>query len=324
MSGVGRAVVGRRVLRLAPALASLLAISTALGQGLDREAAFLTIPTGARVVGIGRAGASLEGEPQSLSWNPASLAAVRAVTPLLSYYEGPLDFTVTQLAVALPLGELGTLGLAVNVQDFGDIPLFDASSPDVAVGSVSPNNLILGLTLGRLLPGRLAAGVTVKWVRSDLVEARSASTFAIDAGLLWAPHERVPAKLGLSAINLGPGLGAEGAGVSSPLPGRLRLGISYDVLAHLRPKGDMGLLLVTDLEHVVRHLSTGSRYFGAELRYRDALFLRAGHVSEKLIETNHGPALGIGLGLGSIRIDLAREFVNRLGDETHLSASVRL
>lgn len=299
-------------------------VSTALGQGFDREAAFLTIPTGARVVGIGRAATSLEGEPQGVAWNPATLGGVRGVTPSFSYYEGPLDFTVTQLAVAVPVGGMGTLGLALSVQDFGDIPLFDAASPDVAVGSISPDNLILGLTFGRVLASSLAAGVTVKWVRSDLVDARSASTIAIDGGLLLRPLKDVPASLGLSVINLGPGLAAGEGEVGSPLPGRLRLGVSYDVLRHLRPRGDLGLLLAADLEHAVRHLSTGSQYVGAELGFRDVLFLRAGYISETLIETNHGPALGLGFGLPPIRIDLAREFVNRLGDETHLSASVRL
>ena len=55
------------LLRLSVALAVALSMSSpraAEAQDFDREVAFLTIPMGARVVGLGRAATALEGEFQ--------------------------------------------------------------------------------------------------------------------------------------------------------------------------------------------------------------------------------------------------------------------
>ncbi|MHC4093430.1 MAG: hypothetical protein ACYSVY_24690, partial [Planctomycetota bacterium] len=89
------------LIRAAVLPAALVALhpGSAGGQDFDREVAFLTIPTGARVVGLGRAGSSLAGEFQSVNWNPAVLAGVEGVMPLMSHYDGPFDFRVNDLAV---------------------------------------------------------------------------------------------------------------------------------------------------------------------------------------------------------------------------------
>jgi hypothetical protein len=80
-----------------------------------------------------------------------------------------------------------------------------------------------------------------------------------------------------------------------------------------------------DMEHALRNLATASQYLGLEFGVRNTLFVRGGLVFETLIETNTGSTLGVGLRLGAVGFDLARELgVNQLGDETHLSLSVRL
>ena len=88
--------------RLLSPLALLLAIGgadAASAQDFDREVAFLTIPTGARLVGMGRAATAIAGEFQSVRWNPAVLSTVESLTPLVSLYEGPLEFRVNQFTI---------------------------------------------------------------------------------------------------------------------------------------------------------------------------------------------------------------------------------
>jgi hypothetical protein len=298
----------------------------AAAQGFDREVSFLTIPTGARVVGLGRAASALPGEIQSVRWNPATLGYVKELSPLLSHYDGPFDFTVDQIAIAVPAGGAGVLALSLDLQSFGEIPLFAPESPDVQTGEVTPNNMVVGLTLARTVTAGLAIGITGKWIRSELIDQLSGDTYGFDAGVLWHPDDRMPLNLGLGALNLGPGLRVgEDDGPGDPLPGRLRVGASYDVLRHLEPAGDLGLLVAFELEHALRDLATGSQYVGVELSVRNALFVRSGYIAETLIETNTGWTLGAGLAVGPIRFDLARELgVNQLGDETHVSLSARL
>jgi hypothetical protein len=149
----------------------------------------------------------------------------------------------------------------------------------------------------------------------------------LDAGLLWRPLERVPLDLGASATNVGPGLrlGGEPSSDGEPLPSRIRLGVGYDVLGHLRPQGGIRLRIAVDLEHALRNLQTASQFLGLELGVREVLFVRGGWIAESLIETNTGSTVGLGLRLGVFQFDLAREIgVNQLGDETQLSLSAIL
>jgi hypothetical protein len=315
--------------RLAVASAVLLAVSgprAAGGQDFDREVAFLTIPIGARVVAMGRAATALSGELQSVRWNPAVLGTVGGVSPLASHYHGPLEFRVNSLAVAAPAWQLGIVAFSVDVQSFGDIPLSGPSSPDVPVGEISPSNVVVGLAFARPLVRQLSLGVTAKWIHTDLVGDLTGSTYAFDAGLLWHPARRLPLDLGLSALNVGPGLrvGDEPDAERDPLPSRLRLGVAYDILGHLQRDGGLRLLLAAETERALRNFATASQYLGAELGVRDILFVRGGYIAETLIETNTGVTLGAGLMLGPFRFDLARELgVNQLGDETHISLVAR-
>jgi hypothetical protein len=291
-------------------------------QSFDREVAFLLIPSGARPVGMGRAAVAAPGSLQGVSWNPAAVAAIRDIAPLVSSYEGPLEFDVTQLALAVPAGGIGVFAISAEVQSFGEIALTGAGSADNTTGVVTPGNVIVGITYGRSLPGRLAFGLTGKWIRSDLVAGLRGSTVALDAGVLWAPFESVPLDLGLSAVNLGRGLKLEDhpGAARDPLPGRVRFGLAYDLLGHAWPELGWQLLVALDEERAVRRLGTASRYVGVELGFEGVLFLRGGLVSESLVETNRGATVGMGMRLGFLEFDIARELgVNELGDETHVS-----
>ena len=202
-----------------------------------------------------------------------------------------------------------------------------SSSQDVPLGTITPNNLVLGLSLGRELLPRLHMGVTAKWVRSELSGDLTGDTYAFDAGLLWRPLERLPLDLGTSVLNVGPGLSIEdNPNVEpSPLPSRLRIGASYDLLEHVQPDGRFSLLLAVDLEHALRDLGTGSQFLGAEFGVADFFFVRGGYIAETLIDTNTGGTLGAGFALDRFRFDIAREFgVNQLGDETHISLAAKL
>lgn len=313
-----------RAVTLVALACALVPLSASNGQDFDREVAFLLVPTGARAVGIGRAGVTLSGDLQGARWNPAAIAVVEDISPLVSSYDGPLDFRVNHFAVAVPAFGLGVLAVSAEVQDFGEIELAGPSSPDDVVGAIRPSNMILSLVFGRHVLQRVSMGVTAKWIRSDL-SGQYGATVAFDAGLLWRPLKDVPLDLGASTTNMGPGLqlGDQGLG-KDPLPTRIRAGVGYDLLGHLRPNGAVRLRVAVDIEHALRNLQTSSQFLGLEVGVGDALFVRGGLISESLIETNSGSTVGIGLRLGAFQFDLAREMgVNQLGDETQLSLGGR-
>ncbi len=309
-----------RAIGLALALLALSAGGLS-AQDFDREVAFLTIPIGARLVGMGRAGTAIAGEFQAMRWNPAVIGAIRGVAPLVSLYEGPLDFKSSQFAVAVPVGGIGVFGLSAEIQSFGEITINDGSGT-VPLGVISPSNLVLSAAYAHSFADRLALGVTGKWIDSRLVGDLNGSTFALDAGVLGKPLAGVPLRVGVSALNLGPGLklGDDPDAEADPLPSRVRFGLAYDPVAHIRGNDDYQLLISLDFEHAWRDMSTASQYIGAELGVRKIAYIRAGYISETLIETNTGIAFGFGLALGAFSVDLAFEQgVNQLGNETYVS-----
>jgi hypothetical protein len=316
----------RRLAALAAiALASLGGASPGSGQSASDEVVFLLLPTGARVVAVGRAGATLRGDLQSLRWNPAVLSAVTGVTLLASHYDGPLDFVVNDLAAGFSIGTLGKVAISLDVQDFGEIELSPESPSDGTGGTVTPSNLVLGFSYSTALFKGVAAGITAKWVRSELFADAKGSTFALDVGLLCEPAASVPLSIGLSTLNIGPGLQLGEDAEADPLPSRLRFGVSYDVLRQIEPEGRVRLLIAVDFEQMLRDLDTGSQYLGVELGLADIFFVRGGYISEELVQDRNGFTVGFGLGWSGFRFDLAREMgVNELGDETHVSVSAQM
>lgn len=315
-----------RVITLVVLTCAPVPLAASYGQDFDREVAFLLVPTGARAVGMGRAGVTLSGDLQGARWNPAAIAPVEDISPLVSSYDGPLDFRVNHFAAALPALGLGVLAVSVEVQDFGEIMLAGPASPDDVVGAIRPSNVILSLVFGRHLLQRVSMGVTAKWIRSDL-GGEFGATVAFDVGLLWQPLDDVPLDLGVSTTNIGAGLrlGDQPGSGRDPLPTRIRAGVGYDLLGHLRPDGAVRLRFAVDLEHAAHNLQTSSQFLGLEVGVGDVLFVRGGLISESLIETNSGSTVGIGLRVDAFQFDLAREMgVNQLGDETQLSLSARL
>lgn len=310
-------------------MACLLGLLTSLevvpGQGLEAEVAFLTLPVGARMVGIGRAAGALAGDPQEIRWNPGVLAWIADPTASISRYEGPFDFQVHELISTVPVGWVGTLGVSLMVQDFGEIPLSEGSSEGV-LGTANPSNWVVSASLGRELLAGFYGGVTLKWIRSSLLESLEGTTYAADMGVLWRPFQRFPLHVGLVLLNLGPGLrlGDEATAPRDPLPSRLRLAGSYQLVRPVISDLPIGLTVAAALEQAVHHLETGSQYFGMELGVANTVFLRGGVVSETLIETSTGGTVGLGVAWERFRFDLAREMgVNALGDETQLSLQAR-
>ncbi len=289
--------------------ALLLALALPCGaaaQGIESEAAFLTIPTGARVVGLGRAGVAVA-DAQASFYNPALLALAPARIAV-HRYDGPIGFLVHHATAGFDAGALGTVQVGLQVQTFGEFEISDAVG---SIGTFDPQNVIGSVALGRSF-GPIAAGARVKWVQSSVSPDGDDRGFATDAGLAFQVPG-LPISVGVAALDVGADLRIDGQ--PAPLPTRLRAGLAARI-----PAGEWSVLLAADADASPHDSHAGGQRAGAGVSWRDVVTVRGGWLRETLVETSDGYSFGLGVRLGRFAVDFARETgLNHLGDEIHIS-----
>jgi len=292
----------------------LLHAGAATAQVLEKEAAFLLIPSGARTVGLGRAVVSIA-DAQAAFYNPAATAW----SPLalsVSRYDGPLDFVAWRLAGHLRAGN-HVISIGAQVQSFGEFQLADEFA---VIGTYEPQNLIVELGLSRHVSAGMVAGMRAKLVDSRVAPGVSATGFAADMGFVWrVPH--APVQLGASLLDLGTALRyGTGEANRARLPTRLRAGASMET-----PLAGRARLLLTADANVAPHDTRAfSQFLGGAITWDGLVTARAGFIRETLLEPSTGWSFGLGFNLGIVSFDLGREIgVNNLGSETHISLGYR-
>jgi len=302
-------------------------------------AEFLTYPMGARAVGMGRAYTAVANDIQTASWNPAGLALLKkrevsySRLNSFSFQVGDTEDSINNNLIALgfPTSIYGSFGFALEIQNYGATAITGPGGPDI-LNIVDDKTMIFYGFYATSLTDKLDVGMDYKFVSVDFGSLdQTATTSAVDFGVLYRPFRSIPIQAGASLRNLGFAMQYKNAPQKDPLPRRLRVGGAYDVLQHLAHTDVLSLIVSTDIEMwrskivgeddvVLKRPIESSQYFGTEFSYSGLLFLRFGYIREKLFETV-GPAYGIGLNFKGIRFDLAQELgVSDLGDETHFTA----
>lgn len=317
-------------------LCLLAAPFSAAAQDPDDESSGLvglSLPLGARAVGQGRAVAAAAGELQALPYNPAAIVRLEGGALTYSRFEAAQDAEINGNYVAGGYAATwGTVALHAIYLDYGEITVTEAS-PD-PVGTIEISDWALGVTYAHLWREKLAYGATAKWLKADL-GTTDASGPAFDAGLVYQPRATLPLGFAVAVRNLGPDLefGAaeidEGADLSEPLPGRVRVGVHYNPITFPGLPPDFRLSLAFDIESVLRDLATSSQHGGVALTIHDRVVLRGGLLlldnpfsTGSTSNRNTGGSVGVGVHLGEFEADLAREIsVSELGDETHIGIS---
>ena len=272
-------------------LALLLAGAPVSASGPGASAAeFLKIPVGARETSLGGALTAASADANSVFYNPAGLALVKA--PEASYAYNNYFSGVSQqwLAAALPYGG-GALGLGINYLKVAPFDAYDAT--DNRIGSVSAYDMAAYIGYGRGLETGLGMfpslryGAALKYITENLDSSR-ASGYALDAGFILTP--------GIKALRLG--LGLENL-VSSRIefinkgarPARnFKAGASY----YIGSEGDKAAAMISV---DVNFPEDGPRYLsaGIENTLYGALSLRAGYTA--FGDLSNGLSFGLGLGL---------------------------
>jgi tetratricopeptide (TPR) repeat protein len=276
--------------RIGPAflLAVLLLRSIAFGlEGSSGTSSLFLLGAGTRAVGMGGSFVSIADDASAVFWNPAGLARLSFGELGFSHVTLPEGSEFDFAGLAYPTVRHGSF--ALGFLRVGTDGIFSRDSRAAELGSTSFSETEILLAYGYPLFKFLSVGGALKAYNQSLA-GYSANAAGADFGLLFEPHE-----------NLFLGLNAQDA-VSSDLqlntskesiPRNFKAGASY-----LLPLGQSfrGIRTAVDAEKsenapVVWHA-------GAEMSYRNSVFLRFGYDREKA-------TFGFGLAYQRLGLDYA-------------------
>ncbi len=298
----------------------LLASTESFAWGVGTSSAeFLRLGAGPRAVAMGESQTGVAEDAYAAYWNPAGLALVLVPQMAATYNRSFSSIDHQYLSLAWPLRAGSTLNANFTRLGMPALDGFDAQG--TKTGGVEAGSKALGVAYGRTLIGggadeaMINAGMGIKGVQ-EILGTASAQTFAIDLGLLavWRPSSwESEWRLGISALNLGPGLKFDAE--ESPLPAAYRLGLAW----RSRPKGDALTLSMDPVLSKDEGIHVG---LGAEYAVWRVLALRLGYRTGQ--EMGMGFRGGVGFKLKMVEIDYAFAPIGELGQSHRMGITVRL
>jgi len=151
-----------------------------------RAAEFLTIPVGARAIGMGGAFAAVADDISSVWWNPAGLGFLESPELMLTVVDYTLDLTYSYFAGAIPIADgLMTVGGFVGYLDIPDEEITTITSPNGTGSFYNAYDYQMGGSFAINLSDRFVAGLNAKYIHQDFYQDLSGNSFGIDAGAIY-------------------------------------------------------------------------------------------------------------------------------------------
>lgn len=301
----------------------MLSVPGALAENLQTSSGecckMLLFPIGARRTAMSEAVTALP-SPDAVFYNPSGLAEVDD-SHFVLHHAADSRQQVDAFTLLFSPGNLATFGVTYELIDFGDTE----STDDVGtvIGTSTTRQHVVIASFATTLVAGLSAGLSYKYFAfridcsgqcgrdSDL----SAATHGVDLGVQYRPLWLSAARFGAAVTNLGFPLQVINSQQADPMPTRLRVGMSYDVMEHFDSAGPYRLILLVDAQDENwRNPGSPIPSVGMELSAGDVVFLRAGYGGGEGIGS--GPAVGVGIVYASFNLGVAKRVSSSgLGDD---------
>lgn len=251
----------------------------------------VNIPVSARNLAMAGADLVFTSGVDGVYWTPAALGGLTGATASFSNMSYIASINVNHLAVAMPMGKLGNIGLNIKSLAFGDIDVTTVENIDGTGATYSPTVMTMGLTYGKKFTDRINFGITGKMVYESIPRA-SASALAVDVGVQYINFAGIDG-LGLALVlkNIGSDMHYTGSGLKTQaaeyeftefydkeasydkLPASYTMASSYKI----------GESILLGASFISNNTSWDEFNIGGEFNFNNMLFVRGG-LSSALIQ----------------------------------------
>jgi Type IX secretion system protein PorV len=151
-----------------------------------RAAEFLTIPVGARGIGMGSAYSAVTDDISSIWWNPAGLGFIENNEVMVTVVDYTMDLTYSYAAAAVPVldGQL-VVGGFMGYLNIPDMQITTITQPNGTGRTFNAFDFQMGGSVAYNLSDRFTAGINLKYVHQDVFANIAGNAFAIDAGGIY-------------------------------------------------------------------------------------------------------------------------------------------
>lgn len=185
-----------------------------------RAAEFLTIPVGARAIGMGGAYSAVADDISAIWWNPAGLGFLETPELMVTVVDYTLDLTYSYIAGAVPIADgVITVGGFVGYLDIPDEEITTITAPNGTGNFYNAYDVQFGGTFAINLSDRFTAGLNAKIVHQDFFQDISGNALGIDAGAIY--HTELAdreIRFSFAIQNLGTNIIMRGEKLRSSLP----------------------------------------------------------------------------------------------------------
>jgi hypothetical protein len=194
----------------------------------------LLINPWARSAGLHTMGtASIRGA-EAIQLNPAGISRITQTEIAFGHtqYLVGTGIGINALGFATKISKGGTLGIAINLMDFGEITRTTVENPEGNIGTFKPNFTNIGVSYGYMFGNKISVGATIRLVNESLTSVSARAT-ALDAGIQYVTGDKMHDdrfKFGISLRNVGTKMVFRGEGLTIPRPnpdGTFRYDIAY-------------------------------------------------------------------------------------------------
>ena len=160
-----------------PLAAILLSAPFAFSQKVGSTSMqFLEVMPVARATALGDAYSVWASGADAVFWNPSGLALVEDQELSSTFVKWIFDTRQGALSYAMPIGNLGAIGLQVQYVDFGEFDEAVATrpyinqevNPGLTGNTFHPFSYLVGLSYARSLTDKFCTGLTVKYAHESL------------------------------------------------------------------------------------------------------------------------------------------------------------
>ena len=310
---------------------------------------FLLIEPGARAIAMGESYVAIADDATASYFNPAALAGQTGKKMNFTHAKWlpglAEDMSYEFLAYSQPVEGWGHVGINGALLNLGEQTR--TGERGEVLGTFSSYDFALSVAYGTEVGDNLAAGVGLKFIRSNLADQGAGiergkgvgSSFATDLGLLWRMTPDL--SFGAALRNLGPKIAYIDASQADPLPQHIVLGVAYELLEteyhDMLLSVDLYKPLIDDhsfarnlitawadesidkeLEEMDLHVGGEYRYGLSEIKDQAFLALRAGYSWDQDGDLKT-PTFGIGLRYNMFQVDVA--YIT--GDDTPMQDNTR-